>query len=43
MWSVKYRPKPGLARISARRDSEVGAGFGMWVKEGVDDALMCAR
>ena len=29
MWSVKYRPNPGSARISPRRSAAAGAGLGV--------------
>jgi hypothetical protein len=29
MWSVKYRPNPGAATISARRAAGTGEGWGV--------------
>src|SRR3954454_5045821 len=40
MWSVKYLPKPGLARISARCASGTGAGFGVTLNSRLPTVVM---
>src|SRR5690348_605555 len=43
MWSVKNLPKPGLARISARRASGAGAGFGVTLNSRLPTVVMGGR